>query len=349
MRHLTAALFAFALAGSALAQNFNLFGPDAPPTVNTPNHYNFGTEFYSSVPGTLIAIRWYKDPLTTNDDPAAVALFSADGTRIASLASTPGETASGWQIAAFPTPIRILAGQRYVASYHVSIASKAAWNPIFASSASTNPLTFINSRWIIAADATIFPTNIQSGSRYADVVFVPDAIASWLWGFGIHPDGLPSVTQYQLATVFASERAGYITGVKFYKQPDDTGAHTVNLWSKGLSLLPAPIRVDSETASGWQTVRVSPPVRIAPTTEYVVSYHYFGGGHFSALKPVIPFSELPLRAIRSQYANTSSHTVYPNQIGPSWYFVDVIFLPVDSFNAVQVATPQDDVERGKEE
>jgi hypothetical protein len=54
-----------------------------------------------------------------------------------------------------------------------------------------------------------------------------------------------------LGVRFEASSDGYIAGVRFYKEPDNTGAHTGSLWSSTGTLL-ANGTFSNETASGWQ-------------------------------------------------------------------------------------------------
>ena len=60
---------------------------------------------------------------------------------------------------------------------------------------------------------------------------------------------------------FSSATSGEITGIRFYKGPQNTGTHVVDLWSATGTLL-ATATSTSETASGWQQVNFSSPVKI---------------------------------------------------------------------------------------
>ena len=60
--------------------------------------------------------------------------------------------------------------------------------------------------------------------------------------------------------------------MRFYKEPDDTGAHTGSLWSSTGQLL-ASGTFSGETASGWQELDFSSPVAVTAGTTYVASYH----------------------------------------------------------------------------
>ena len=80
----------------------------------------------------------------------------------------------------------------------------------------------------------------------------------------------------ELGMKFKSDVAGFITGIRFYKNSADVGGHIANLWtSSGTLLASAPFL--SETAFGWQEVSFSTPVAVAANTTYVASYHLSAG------------------------------------------------------------------------
>nr|WP_241983279.1 DUF4082 domain-containing protein [Cryobacterium tagatosivorans] len=79
---------------------------------------------------------------------------------------------------------------------------------------------------------------------------------------------------------FRSSVAGSVTGIRFYKGSQNTGAHTGHLWSSTGTLL-ATVTFTGETASGWQQATLSAPVSISANTTYVVSY-FAPAGRYSA-------------------------------------------------------------------
>ena len=78
---------------------------------------------------------------------------------------------------------------------------------------------------------------------------------------------------------FTSTTNGEITGIRFYKGPTNTGTHIGDLWSSTGTLL-ASATFTNETASGWQQVNFSTPVKITAGTTYVASY-YTSSGNYS--------------------------------------------------------------------
>ena len=61
-----------------------------------------------------------------------------------------------------------------------------------------------------------------------------------------------------LGVQFQASSDGLITGVRFYKEADNTGTHTGSLWAAGGTLL-ATGTFTGESASGWQELDFSSP------------------------------------------------------------------------------------------
>ncbi len=79
-----------------------------------------------------------------------------------------------------------------------------------------------------------------------------------------------AAVNYELGTVFRSSTAGQITVIRFWKDVNETGAHTGRIWSSTGQLL-ASVVFANETASGWQQQTLATPYAIAANTAYVVS------------------------------------------------------------------------------
>jgi hypothetical protein len=82
----------------------------------------------------------------------------------------------------------------------------------------------------------------------------------------------------ELGVRFTAAKAGSVTGAKFYKAKQNTGAHDAHLWDASGKLL-ATATFRNETTSGWQRVSFSKAVVIKPGTEYVISYHTNNGSY----------------------------------------------------------------------
>jgi hypothetical protein len=138
-------------------------------------------------------------------------------------------------------------------------------------------------------------------------------------------------TSVELGVKFSSSSVGIITGLRFYKGPQNSGTHTAHLWSAAGQLL-ASSTFTNETASGWQQVNLSTPVAIAANTTYIVSYH--SNGYYSETNNYFTkaYVNAPLTAPGSSasggngvYAYGSAVTFPTNTWLSSNYFVDVVF------------------------
>src|SRR5207302_2588414 len=72
----------------------------------------------------------------------------------------------------------------------------------------------------------------------------------------------------ELGVKFQATENGDITGLRFYKGPQNTGPHVADLWSSTGTLL-ATATFTNETANGWQQVNFATPVAITAGTTYV--------------------------------------------------------------------------------
>ena len=88
----------------------------SPGTPDEPDDTRvvLGTEIDVAVDGWVSAIRYYKAP--GNGGAHTGSLWTSNGSRLATV-SFDSETSSGWQTATFSSPVRVLAGHRYVATY----------------------------------------------------------------------------------------------------------------------------------------------------------------------------------------------------------------------------------------
>ncbi|AWB91440.1 DUF4082 domain-containing protein [Aeromicrobium chenweiae] len=127
-----------------------------------------------------------------------------------------------------------------------------------------------------------------------------------------------------LGVRFSADVPGTITGVKFYKGPNNTGSHTGALWTASGTQLAEGTFTD-ESTSGWQTLTFDEPVEIAKNTEYVASYRA-PAGMYSATPGDLAAERItaPLRTS----ANGGSYTYgsgFPATRTSTSYLVDVVF------------------------
>ncbi len=150
-------------------------------------------------------------------------------------------------------------------------------------------------------------------------------------------------TSMELGMKFKANANGVITGVRFYKHPDNTGTHIGNLWTENGNPL-AQVIFSNETASGWQQAALSAPVPVTAGTTYVVSYYNPEGKYsytsnfFTDNYPAGSASMWPVQGIKHEETSPgngvfkyNSGTTFPtNSANKTNYFVDVVFMPAST-------------------
>lgn len=94
-----------------------LFTDATPPTqaaVSDGTPVTLGTRFSTETNGKIIGIEFYRSPGESGPHPGW--LYTGDGQRLAELIF-PDDSVSGWQFAAFESPVAVQAGKEYVAAY----------------------------------------------------------------------------------------------------------------------------------------------------------------------------------------------------------------------------------------
>jgi hypothetical protein len=133
-----------------------------------------------------------------------------------------------------------------------------------------------------------------------------------------------------LGLKFYSDVSGSVTGVRFYKGPNNSGPHIGDLWSATGTKL-AEVTFSTETASGWQQANFSSPVSIVANAAYVVSYLAPKGSYGDT--QAYDWTTLHSTPL---HVSGSSPGVYAYGSGPifpagTWnssnYAVDLVFVP----------------------
>ncbi len=147
----------------------------------------------------------------------------------------------------------------------------------------------------------------------------------------------PDTSATEVGTKFRSDVAGFITGLRFYKTPGNTGTHIGRLWTAGGTQL-AQATFAGESASGWQQVNLGTPVAINANTTYVTSYHS-PNGHYSSRSGYFALGGVdnaPLHALADGadgpngiYKYGAAGSLFsgtgPNTFNSEAYLVDVVF------------------------
>lgn len=162
---------------------------------------------------------------------------------------------------------------------------------------------------------------------------VPEHCPCTFWDDAATPATVtePEGSAVELGTMFSTDTSGVITGVRFYKGPQNTGVHTVSLWTQtGTELATA--TVTSESNSGWQQASFSSPVAVTAGTTYVVSYHT-STGYYSATESMFASAgvdafplHIPVQGGVYAYGTGG----FPSRSSSSNYWVEPVFTVPNS-------------------
>ena len=155
----------------------------------------------------------------------------------------------------------------------------------------------------------------------------------------------PSVTPLQhfmdpplnLGIRFKPNINGYVTGVRFYKGPNNDGTHYGNLWNNAGQML-AQVVFTNETVGGWQEAKFTTPVAVTAGSVYT-AYYYSPSGNFSINPqffasggyPEGPTSSWPVQALANSEGGNGVYSYdvepsFPSSVyNPANYFVDIVF------------------------
>lgn len=151
-----------------------------------------------------------------------------------------------------------------------------------------------------------------------------------------------------LGTRFTADTTGMVTGIRFYKGINNSGAHVGTLWSSAGAILARATFTD-ESTTGWQTLTFSQPVAITKNTPYVVSYRAANGHYSATINGFGAGIDRPPLHVTSQAGAYSYGDAFPSNASTASYLVDVVFekgLPTLSFTSQDPAPGAVGVARG---
>ncbi len=334
------------------AERRRLFPGDPAPAVPSvfdaaaaadPWGVELGVRFRSAVDGVVTAVRFFRSDDSTAQivnlwrdlgashplEPFAPPASGERGLILESGKTFPG-TGMGWHRVPLARPVRVFAGETYVASYH----TRNRWaytDGYFTSPVSAPPL--VAERSVYRYGKTSFPDETVTNRNYwVDVEFQPTApLEHTLFSEATVP-GTPHAvdpTPVEVGVRVTPEVDGVVEGIRFYKHPANVGVHTGSLWSGSGSEL-ASATFGPESSCGWQEIRFATPVPVTKGSAYVASYHTTSGyaverGYFGAWSP-------PLRALDDGEGGSGNGVYrygahgFPNlSTQASNYWVDLVF------------------------
>jgi hypothetical protein len=255
------------------------------------------------------------------------------------IAQTPAPGLAKVAVTAAPT----VTFSKAMTAGSLTFTLKDAFGAAVTGAISYNPLTF---------EAAFRPSgNLQNGVLYKATVTGSDSTGHDLtgpvvWSFRtayISQLGAPcpctiftdaatpanaatdDTASVELGVKFTADTDGVISGVRFYKGPQNTGPHTGTLWTASGQQL-ATASFSNESTSGWQTVSFASPVPVSAGATYVASYHtsvgnysYTAGAYASSGLNNFPL-HVPVGGAVFSYLNE-----FPGNSSNSDYGVDVIF------------------------
>jgi hypothetical protein len=201
-----------------LAQTVSLFTNAAPadPAVSSTGAITLGVKFWSTHPGTISAIKFYRGAKSPQGYVAS--LYSAGGTLLGSVAmSQESGPVPGWQQAVFASPIPIAANTSYVAAYYAPSGQYAATPYGLTQAASNGPLnapaaSAVGGNGVYKNNQRFPASDHQDTNYFVDIAFVPTGTYLSLTVIPPNPT-IPSTTS--LGATVAQITAAWSDGVPF--------------------------------------------------------------------------------------------------------------------------------------
>jgi hypothetical protein len=150
------------------------------PSEADPSSVELGVRFQSSMPGSVLGIRFYKGTANTGNHIGN--LWTTSGSKLGTVTFT-NETATGWQQALFASPVAIAANTPYIASYFAPAGGYAADLNYFATTGVSNPPlqamvtsgTAPDGVYLYSSTSGFPNLTYQATNYWVDVVFSPGA------------------------------------------------------------------------------------------------------------------------------------------------------------------------------
>jgi hypothetical protein len=182
---------------------------------------------------------------------------------------------------------------------------------------------------VVAAMSVALAVMLPDGGRPAGAAA---ELSLYTGSESVRGPGADDRLSVELGTVFSVAQPGAVTALRFYKTSANTGTHTGTLWGANGARL-ARATFTGETATGWQTARLSAPVTLDPGRSYTVSYHAPVGRYAVQERAFADGATLGNPVIRAT-AGVYRYGAVPAFPRSTWnasaYYVDVLFAPSSS-------------------
>jgi uncharacterized protein DUF4082 len=171
-----------ALAGPSLGSvaaeaGETIWGGESPTDAGTANDrasVELGTAFKVDADGEITGIRYWRPSSWSSAGSRTGTLWTAGGGRVAT-AVFPSPSSAGWQTVSFASPVRVKAGESFVASYHAPRGRYAFTANYHGSSVSDHlAIPGVNAGRYMYSSSISFPNRTYQSSNYwVTPVFTP--------------------------------------------------------------------------------------------------------------------------------------------------------------------------------
>src|SRR6185312_5100594 len=247
------------------------------PVANDHQAIELGVKFRVTQNGYITGIRYYKGAGTTGLHRGHI----WDNTNLLAEVTFTNETASGWQEVNFATPVPVVSGATYLASYHSASGDYAFTDSYFTQAVVKGPIRFLadgedgaNGVYRYSAEPSYPSDNYMSSNYWVDVIF----------NDSIGPDTIPPF-------VTATSPMVNATGVNVHTTLSATFSQAIDvstLNSSSFMLLDASNNQVVATTSynaATRTAILVPTAALTYTTAYTVIVK--GGTGYNRIKDLV--------------------------------------------------------------
>ncbi len=242
--------------------------------------FELGTEFYTTVPGYITKVRFYKSTQegaeSGNREHNVTIYNETDGTVLFPTHQwTVPNTKEGWYEYILPQPVKVVPSKIYTVSVSTIKTADNNCRYMYKSGMFSSPIksgNIVALRGVYGATLGSRPDGHTETSYFRDVVFVPDLGQSISSG-----QSAASAYTYpnrgEWGTVFKTNVDGQITQALLYTFSSEGGEHEVRIWRNSDNVCiagPYTWTFDSGI-TGWRSFALPETVKIAANTDYTIS------------------------------------------------------------------------------